>query len=238
MAKDEGLLTVLDDLVWPGHAALIIIDMQNDFCHKDGFFGRGGYDRTGRGQKPADLSQVEEMAPRLIRLIDAARSVGVEIYYVRSFEDDHYLPPMERLRQRRIGRSRILCPEGKWGSEQYAGFTPEPGDKVITKHVFSAFIGTDLEDILANAGIKSVIVTGVVTGVCCEATVRDGAMMGFYPIVPRDCVAAYSKEEHESSIARIESFWGIVTTSQEIIQSWQSDCRAEKPVSGSRNQIP
>ncbi len=221
MATEEKLLTTLGDLVKPGHTALIVIDMQNDFCHKDGFFGKGGYDNQGRGQKPADMSLIEEMVPNLSNLINVARSAGTKVYFVRSFEDDHYLPPMERLRQRRIGRRRVLCPEGEWGSQQFDGFDPEPDDKVITKYVFSAFIGTNLKDILENAGIKSVIVTGVVTNVCCESTVRDGAMMGFYPVVPRDCVAAYTLEEHESSIARIDSFWGVVTTSQEIIERWK-----------------
>ncbi len=221
MATEERLLTTLEDLVKPQHSALVVIDMQNDFCHRDGFFGKGGHDAQGYGQKPADLSLIRQMIPNLIHLIDVARSVGTKIYSVRSFHDDHYLPPMARLRKLRLGRSKVLCPEGEWGSEQFDGFVPISTDIVITKYVHSSFIGTNFKDILENAKIKSLIVTGVTTNVCCESAIRDGSMLGFYTIVPQDCVAAYTRKNHEWSIAQIDRHWGVVTTSQEIIESWK-----------------
>lgn len=220
MSTEQSILTTLEDLVKPEYTGLLVIDMQNDFCHKDGFFGKGRYDAQGYGQNPVDLSLIEEMIPNLIHLVDVARSVSTKIYYVRSFHDDHYLPPMARLRNLRIGRSRTLCPEGEWGSEQFDGFVPKPGDIVITKHVHSPFIGTNLKEILENEKIKSLIVTGVNTNVCCESTIRDGAMIGFYIIVPRDCLATYTRQAHEWSLAQIEWLWGVVTTSQEIMETW------------------
>lgn len=221
MVLQEKLLTTLEELVKPEHTGIVVVDMLNDFCHRDGFLGKGGHDSSGAGQEPADLSSIEEMTPKLLHLIETARSAGVKVYFVRMIGDDHYLPPMARLRKFRIGRTQILCPEGKWGSEQFDGFIPQPEDTVITKHVNSAFIGTNFKDILEKDKIRSLIVTGVATHICCESTIRDGAMMGFYIIVPRDCVAACVKEAHEQSLAQIDFTWGWVTTSEEIIANWQ-----------------
>lgn len=155
MSGDDRLLTTLKDLVRPEYTAIAVIDMQNDFCHKDGFFGKADSDSQGS----RDLSLIEQMVPNLIHLLDVARSIGVKVYFVRSFQDKHYLPPMMRLRRLRAGHGRPLCAEGEWGSEQLDGFEPEPGDTVITKHVCSAFIGTNLEYILEKAGTKTLIVT-------------------------------------------------------------------------------
>ena len=143
MEIEEKLLTTLDDLVKYSHTGVVVVDMQNDYCHKDGFFAKGGYDTPGHGRKPVDPSSIKEMVPRLLNLVDVARSVGTKVYFVRTFGDDHYLTPMARLRKLRAGRSGVVCPEGKWGSEQFDGFIPKPGDTVITKHVHSAFIGTN-----------------------------------------------------------------------------------------------
>lgn len=221
MPSEEKLLTTLEDLVKPEYSAVVVIDMQNDFCHKDGFFGKGELDSRGYGQKPVDLNPIHEIVPNLIHLLDVARSVGTRVYIVRSFMDDHYLPPMVRLRNLRIGRSRAICVEGEWGSQQFEGFEPQPGDIVITKHVYSAFIGTNFKEILDEAKVKTLIVTGVLSNVCCESTIRDGCMLGFYIVAPRDCSASYSREDNESCFNGIEKFFGIVTTSEEIIQSWK-----------------
>lgn len=212
----KNLLTTLKDLVRPQHSAVVVIDMQNDFCHKDGFFSKGKPDSRGT----RDLSPMEKIAPNLINFLDAARSVGTKIYSIRSFLDDHYLPPMMRLRNLRVGYSRTLCAEGEWGSEQFDGFEPQPGDTIITKHVYSAFIGTNFKDILEKDKIKTIIVTGGATNVCCESTIRDGCMLGFYVVAPRDCLACYSREDHEKSLRDIDFFYGVVTTSQDIIQIW------------------
>jgi ureidoacrylate peracid hydrolase len=222
MVTEEGLLTSLDELVDPEHTALIVVDMQNDFCHRNGFFGGGGYNPLGQGTRSVDMTMCEEMAPRLLRLIKAARKAGTKVYYVRSFFDDHYLPPMLRLRKRRIGRSGDVCPEGKWGSEQLEGFEPEPGDPVITKYVHSAFIGTNFRNVLENDRIKSLIITGVATEICVESTARDGCMMGFYIIVPRDCVASYLRDVHEQSLARFGAYWAWITESDEIMRTWNT----------------
>jgi ureidoacrylate peracid hydrolase len=222
MRNEERLLTTLNDLVRPQHTGLAIVDMQNDFCHKDGFFGKGIIDKRGYGQKPADLSMVQEASPNIRRLVDAARTSGVKIYFVHSFMDDRYLPPMLRLRKIRIGRNAVLVPEGLWGSEPFDGLVPKADDTVIIKHGYSAFIGTDFLNILEKASIETLIITGVATNICCETTIRDGCCAGYYIIAPQDCLCTYSRIDQERSLADIDTLYGIVTTSQEIIECWKS----------------
>jgi ureidoacrylate peracid hydrolase len=220
LPTEERLLTTLSELVDLQYTALVVVDMQNDFAHRNGFFGKGGYNPLGGGVRAIDMTMCEQMAPKLLRLMSAARTAGGKIYHVRSFFDDRYLPPMLRLRKRRIGRTADVCPEGKWGSEQLEGFEPQPGDRLITKHVHSAFIGTDLRNVLESDGIKSLIVTGVATEICVESTVRDGCMTGFYIVVPRDCVATYLRDVHERSLAQFGAYWAWVTDSDEIMRIW------------------
>ncbi len=222
MVTGERLLTALEELVKPEHTGLVVIDMQNDFCHREGFFGKRESEARGQQQKQANLSYIEDMIPNLIHLIDVARLISIKTYFVHSFHDDRYLPPMYRLTKVRIGRKGVLCPEGKWGSEQFEGFEPKPGDNIITKYVHSSFIGSNFEDILKRDKIKSLIITGVNTDVCCESTIRDGAMLGFYIIVPRDCVGTHTIESHEGALTRIDRLWGVVTTSQEVMATWKS----------------
>ncbi len=221
MADEEKLLTTLEELVKPEHSAVAVVDMQNDFCHKDGFFGKGKLDSHGYAQKPADLSQIDRIVPNIIQLLDVARSVGARVYFIRTFMDDRYLPRMLKLRKVRIGRSTVLCPEGEWGSDWYNGLVPRPGDTVITKHVYSAFIGTNFGDALEEEKVQTLIVTGTITNVCCESTIRDGCMLGFYMIAPRDCMASPSQTDHERALADIDNFYGVVTTSEEIIRCWK-----------------
>ena len=92
----------------------------------------------------------------------------------------------------------------------------------MTKHRYSAFQGTDLELILRSNGIKTIIPTGVATPVCVESTVRDGYMRDFYVVLAKGCVAARHLEEHNATISNINKYFGMVTTSEEIISAWQS----------------
>jgi ureidoacrylate peracid hydrolase len=219
---EERLLTSMEELVKPEHTGLVIVDMQNDFCHKEGFFGKGMLDKRGYGQQPADLSLIEEATPNILRLANAARASKVKVYFVISYMNDHYLPPMMRLRNFRIGRTAQMVPEGAWGSEPFDGLLPTPEDTVIIKHSYSAFLGTNFNDVLSKARIKTLIVTGVATNVCCETTIRDGCCLGFYIIVPRDCVCTYNRDDHTRALHGIENFYGVVATSQEIMTCWDS----------------
>jgi nicotinamidase-related amidase len=90
--------------------------------------------------------------------------------------------------------------EGSWETEFCDECTPLEGELVVTKRRSSAFVGTDLEQILRSRGIEAVAVVGIVTQGCVEATIRDAAHRDFYNVLVDDCVAGYNLELHEASL--------------------------------------
>lgn len=221
MQKEEKLPTTLEELVKPDQCAVIVIDMQNDFCHDDGLIPRGELDPRHVGVKP-DMTLMKACIPALARLIESARSAGVRIFFVRFIEDDRYQPLPLLMKKRQVGRTKTLCEEGTWGAEFIAGLVPKPGDAIVTKYVYSALIATDLEKTLQDAGIRTLIVTGVATEVCVESTIRDGCQLGFNIVEPRDCVASYDGAGHQSSLTLVRRYFGWVTSSEEIRRCWES----------------
>jgi ureidoacrylate peracid hydrolase len=209
-------LTTLANKVRPSHTALVVVDMQNDFCANDGFVAKGG----------RDVSLVQEMAKRLSALIDHARAAGVLIVFVRcsySSEDNRYLSDvwLEQAARRQGGgyTLRPVCQDGTRGAEFY-GVAPNPGDLVIIKHRYNAFHGTELDLVLRSRGVRTVVLTGVSTHVCVETTAREAFVRDFYTVVVGDCSAAYSQEEHEIALRLIDRFFGEVTSLDALRPLW------------------
>ncbi len=216
IAHVAPLMTLIEK-VQASHTALIIVDMQNDFCATDGFVAKGG----------RDVSHVEQMAKRLPELIEHARRADVLVVFVRcaySTDDNRYLSDVW-LEQaaRRQGSGYTLapvCQEGTRGGDYYGDVRPVAGDIVVTKHRYSAFHGTDLEVILRSHGVRTVVLTGVSTHVCVETTAREAFVRDYYTVVVADGSAAYSQQEHENALKLIDRFFGEVTTIDQICQLW------------------
>jgi ureidoacrylate peracid hydrolase len=213
------MLTTLAKKVRPEHAALLIIDYQNDFCHEDGVFARAGF----------DVSTFRAIEENLLMLLAAARQAGVHPVWIRNAynsSDGAYLSPvfMEQAIRRWNGRySRIpVCEEGSWGQDFYGRLRPLPGERIVTKHRYDAFIGTDLEVILRAICARTVIVTGVTTNFCVETTVRHAFCLDYYPVVPTDAVTHWEAAAHDAALKNIEYGFGQLSTVPEIAACWQS----------------
>jgi len=207
-----AMLRTLEEKVDPAHTALIVVDVQNDFCASDGAFGRLG----------RDLHRVHEMVPRLKRVLVAARTAGVTVIFARYTQT----PATEsdvHLEQRQRGRANIeYCREGTPGADFYE-VTPQSGEPIVTKHRYSAFINTDLDVILRSRGIRTLIMTGVATNGCVEATARDGFMYDYYIVFVDDCAATYSVDQHQATLNNIRDAYGIVVGSEELCAAWPSE---------------
>jgi nicotinamidase-related amidase len=156
----ERMLNTLRSKVDPVHAALLVIDMQNDFCAPGRMMDIQGLDLTG----------VQQMADRLPDLLEAARGARVPVVFVRnvySTDADRYLSDtwLEQAQRRRKGSSvdRAVCGPDSWNGDFYSQLRPKADEPVVTKHRFSAFHDTDLELVLRTHGIRSVVLTGVAT---------------------------------------------------------------------------
>jgi ureidoacrylate peracid hydrolase len=212
-------LITFDEKVDPAHTAVLVVDMQHDFCSRG-----GAYDQANPG---LDLSPIDEMVPHLERFLEQARSAQVPIIYVQAIynaEDDRYLSPvwLEHAKRRRHGMYTTIpvCKEGEWGAEIITPLAPREGELVLTKHRYSAFIDTQLAAYLRNLGVTTVLVTGVGTNGCVESTARDAMMLDHYVVVVEDCVGTYWRELHDAALKSLALLFGEVRTSSDIVATW------------------
>ena len=194
----------------PNRSAVLVIDMQNDFCHPEGYFAK----------QHCDLIPIHEMLPFLQRYLEGARKLGVTIVHVKSYLDEKFLSPPMIARNKQFGRINGICRKGTWGSEFY-GIFPVGNEIVLTKHAYSAFIDTDLREKLLSKGKQSIMVTGVMTNVCCESTLRHGFMLGFYTFLIEDCCASVEKTAHLAAVDNVRKYFGWVLNSNDIVSHWK-----------------
>jgi len=194
-AHGRTVFTTLAEIVDPRHTALLVIDVQNDFCSEGGLMHEIG----------KDLSMMKGMIGRLGGVLDAARAAGVlPVYIQNSWLPQHRAAsgPWLRFMVVRYGMDpgRGCTVEGTWGAEILPEVAPQPGDVVVKKWRSSAFVGTNLDMVLRCNDIKSIVVTGDVTQGCVESTARDAAFHDYYVVVLEDCVATYDRDLHEASL--------------------------------------
>ena len=198
----------LSERVDPSHGMLLVVDMQNDFCHRDGAACKRG----------RDMAFVQGMIPRLTNLVTKAREHRFPICFVRTSGNPWTNSPVwTEFKNPEL----LACIEGSWGAEFHAGLEPRPDEMVVTKHRYSAFIGTDLDMLLRARAVKSLLVTGVGTGMCVFHTLSVGFMLDYYITLVDDCAATtYGPEAHDEAVALVRKHYGRVASSQEIIEIW------------------
>lgn len=214
-----GMLQTLEERVRYKHTALIIVDMQNDFCHEDGAFGKMGL----------NLSLIQKVATPMKNLIESAHLFGVPVIFTKMLHSQWTNSEawVQRNRSKKKGwvdedkPSYPYCLPDTWGADWY-GVPPAKEDYVVIKHRYGGFINTDLNLILRSLQKKSVIVTGVDTTLCVDCTARGALMHDYYVIVAADCCGGVDEEEHRFTLRTLDKYFGIVTTSDEIIRIWNA----------------
>ncbi|MGE0038131.1 MAG: cysteine hydrolase family protein [Xanthobacteraceae bacterium] len=210
-AANGALLTSLAQKASPEHAALIVVDVQNDFVSDGGYFHQVG----------CDVSTIQKSAiPPLLSLIDKAREAGVLVVFIQAIYDDQYLSAPMRERDLRTNREMPKCQSGTWGADFFA-VRPQPGEPVVVKHRYSAVINTRLDALLKERGVKSLLMTGVATDTCVEATARDAYFIDYYVTLVQDCCGALDEEDHRTAVKRFARDYGPVVNSSDLIAVWQ-----------------
>ena len=204
------LLRSLPQKVNPSRAAVMVIDMQNDFCREGGFLDRLG----------VDLEPIQSIIPSIARLIDEGRRHGVRILHAYYDGDPRFFlgPMLERLERK--NESEPYCMPGTWGIEIVSDLKPAPDDRVIPKHRYSAFYGTDLDMLLKSNGIETLILCGTATNNCVDGTGRDAFYNGYYVVLPSDASAAPT-EDHRATLQTADHAYGVVSSVDEIIGVWR-----------------
>lgn len=208
VVKRRGREHIHDDLV-PSKTALVVVDMQNAFMP------------VPVAHAPCDMAP--KIVPAINRLAQAVRDTGGVVVWIQTactagdkitWSNAHKIVRPERAEMRFAALER--------GSEGYA-LWPEmdarPDDIYVEKHRFSAFIqgSSDLDGILREHGVDTVLVTGTVTNVCCESTARDAMMMNYKVVMVSDGNAADNDEEHNATLRSIYLTFGDVMDTNMLV---------------------
>jgi ureidoacrylate peracid hydrolase len=215
------MLTTLSEKLDPRHAALITIDVQNDFCNPEAF------PAASQGR---DVSMHMKMIDGIVELVDRAHAAGVPVVHVRSEETPWSLSdPQKELRLRQKARRAsgkknfdyVLCAPGSFGAEFFR-IKVEPADLVVTKYRYSAFIGTSLDVLLRGTRRTSLIFCGGGTNMCLESSVRDAFMLDYYCVVVADCSPTpWGEEAYRASLENIDLAFGEVVNLREVTKVWK-----------------
>jgi ureidoacrylate peracid hydrolase len=197
----------LSQILSPQCAALLVVDVQNDFCHRDGLFGKLGM----------DMKYVQRAAKQIAALLPAARVAGVPVIFVNM---EHSRETNSRAWLSRYPTTRAdACLAGTWGAKLYE-VQPMGDEPVVVKHRYSPFVGSNIEYLLRASDRKSLIVTGVATNICVEAVMRDGFARDYDVVLVDDCAGAYSERAHQSTVDNTRAFLGRVVHSDELLKHW------------------
>jgi len=200
--------------------AVIVVDMQNAFVKRGGYFDLAGYDLAG----------VERIVGPCRRIIAAARQRGAKILFFqmgcspdfsdRGPADSPYnlkAKGLRLIRERPEIRDKFYI-YGMWGAEIIEELKPGPQDLVVRKQKYDGFMGTNLEIILSTYGIRYLVFIGTATNLCVESTLRHAFFLDYFPILISDAVSqAGPTITQEATILNVKSNFGWVTTSESFV---------------------
>jgi ureidoacrylate peracid hydrolase len=205
--------------------AVIVVDMQNAFVRKGGYF-----DEAGR-----DISKTERIIEPCQRIITSARQKGARIIYLQmgcspDFSDKGPPDSPSALKSKGLNLIRqrpelkdIFYIYGTWGAEIIEELKPWTGDITVRKQKYDGFIGTNLEIILRTFAIKYLLFIGTATNVCVESTLRHAFFLDYFPVLVSDAVSNVGSDAtQQATILNVQSHFGWVTTCDHFVRALEN----------------
>ncbi len=179
----------------PTDAAVVVVDMQNGFCHPDG--------SLHAEPSEAAIDPVTE-------LVDRAREAGASVIYTRDvhppeqFEGNHYYDEFDRWGEHVV--------EGSWDAELVSALEVTDEDHVVEKHTYDAFYRTDLEGYLEAHGIDDLLICGTLANVCVLHTAGSAGLRDYRPIIVTDALGYITPKHKEYAVEHADWLFGETTT--------------------------
>jgi len=212
----KQVFTELREIVDPAHTALILVDMQRDFCLPGGAFGA----------PDVDLSMYPAAMEQMVGLLAAARQAGVMPVFIqmtslpgRASDSPAQIRFNLRLHQDNHADPLLYTVAGSRGQEFVPSLEPAEGEVVVKKYRSSGFWGTNLDLVLRSNGITSVVMAGCTTEGCVESTARDAMFNDYYVVIATDAVASDDRQQHDASLFLMAHRFDLATT-QELRKLW------------------
>jgi nicotinamidase-related amidase len=183
----------------PDSTAVVVVDMQNGFCHPDGSL-----------YAPGSEAAIDPVAG----LVERARSAGVQVVYTRDvhppeqFDDAHYYDEFERWGE------HVL--EGSWEAEVVEDLPVEPDDHVVEKHTYDAFHETELDGWLTARGIDDLVVCGTLANVCVLHTAASAGLRDYRPVLVEDAIGAIEDDHREYALEHAEWLFGELASLADV----------------------
>ena len=202
--------------------AVLVVDMQNAFVHRGGYFDLVGF----------DISATEKIIKPCQEIVDIAREKGIKVIYLQmGYSPDlsdsggqdspvwHKSQGLALMRQRPELKDKLYI-YGTWGANIIEELEPQQGDIVIRKQKHDGFIGTNLDIVLGTYGIKYLVFIGTATNICVESTLRHAFFLQYFPILVSDAVSQIGPSStQEATIFNVQLIFGWVTTSEKLLNA-------------------
>jgi ureidoacrylate peracid hydrolase len=184
----------------PSGTAVLVIDMLNDFCEREGVLGN-----------PEALRLCDNQN----NILDTVRRGGGTVVFVNEEHRTNLAP------RRAFAQQMTHTYQGTWGADVVAPLRVEQGDLSVIKRRYSGFFQSDLDLVLRDRDVRNVILLGVLTNICVRATAHDAFFLGYDVVVPEDAVGAMSRVEQMASLYDISTHFGWVTDTDNVLAALQ-----------------
>jgi ureidoacrylate peracid hydrolase len=195
-----------------GRAALVVVDMQNDFVSPKGKMAAFGF----------EIGCVRDSIPAIQRLLSQARGLGWMVIHTAMINELEQNP----LSWYRFWGEPSMTIHGTWGAQHIEELRPLPGETVLPKYTYGAFIGTNLDTMLRRAGIETLVVAGTDVNICAGNTIHQGFALGYDIVAVADCLQCFSRKgrEHAEQLRQaglyvIENHVGLVAGSADLLET-------------------
>jgi nicotinamidase-related amidase len=211
----------LRKIIAPDRAALMIIDMQNDFVSSKGKMAEFGF----------YLGSVQETIKPIKSLLQKARTLHYPVIHTSMINDVNQNPFSWHAFW---GDPAVTLP-GSWGAEHIDELRPQKGELTVVKYTYGAFEGTNLNTILRRKGIQTLLFAGTDLNICAGDTLHQAFALGYHVVAISDCLASFSRigaehsaQLHQMGLYIIENHFGMVVDSQQLMAIMQPTSGAKK----------